>query len=181
MSSSDSWTEEASCRNATVSTSEPADVHSKFATTPNDTVAKRRSAKFADASQINRTALAIPACMANLSDNRLLHVITLVHSNVLSFMWVGVKYAHQTKKRYLLIKADRGVDLVYCQAYVKMIWSPARLLLCRSLQDALVMSCADPTQGYVLLAYRHTPLVHMPDTLPVLLKIRSVWGQAELL
>lgn len=36
------------------------------------------------------------------------------------------------------------------------------------------MSCTEPTPGYVLLAYRHAPLVHVADTLPASLKIQCV-------
>lgn len=176
MTSSDSWTEEAWCWNAAASTSEPADTQSKFATPPNDTVARRRSAKFADASRIKRLALAIPARVAHLSHNRSLHIIPLVHSNDPSFMWLGVKHTRQTEERRLLMKAGRGVDLIHCQGFVEQISSTARLLLCRcsSLQHMAVMSCTEPTPGYVLLTYRHVPLVPMADTLPASPKAQCV-------
>lgn len=65
------------------------------------------SAEFADASQIKRTRELSQPAWLNIPDKRMLHVIPLVPSNVLSFEWVGVKYTHQIKERHLLMKADR--------------------------------------------------------------------------
>lgn len=68
---------------------------------------KEESAEFADASQIKRTRELSQPAWLNIPDKRMLHVIPLVPSNVLSFEWVGVKYTHQIKERHLLMKADR--------------------------------------------------------------------------
>lgn len=68
---------------------------------------KEESAEFADASQIKRTRELSQPAWLNLPDRRMLHVIPLAPSDVLSFEWAGVTRVHQIKERHLLMRADR--------------------------------------------------------------------------